>query len=194
MTAILYTLSGILKLVCLTGQAHAAPIPATSTSLLVNEKPGLYRSAKGFTVNAGKTEWVLSEAPTEIPSVVTIYKSPEFHRGLQPVLTVRVDELEHNADLKSYMRSSMKDYTLMGFHVLKAKPLKVNSQLAFLIDLDETKAEKRLRQIVFVKNQTAVVMTCRDRPETFEKTVLKCNEIFKSFEWNSSPASSQTGA
>ena len=141
-------------------------------------------------MHAGKTEWVLGESPADIPSVVTVYKSPLTNSGVQPVLTVRVDELAKKMELKAYVKQWMKDYTLLGFNVRKATPLKVNSQGAFLVDLEEMRGAKRMRQIVFLKDQTAVVLTCRDRKETFDKTVRECNEIFKSFEWNSSQPSS----
>lgn len=164
----------------------AAPMPATSTSLLTNQKPGIFRSAKGFSVNAGKTEWVLSETPSDLPSVETVYKSPESHKGLQPVLTVRVDELNHRMDLKSYVKQWLKDYGTLGFSILKAKSLTVNTYPAYAMDVEETHGSKKLRQIVFLKDQTAVVLTCRDFKDTFDKTVKDCNQIFKSFEWNSS--------
>jgi hypothetical protein len=175
--------------------SFAAPMPATSTSLLTNQKPGIFRSAKGFTVNSGKTEWVLSETPADLPSVTTLYKSPESHKGLQPVLTVRVDEVAHKTDLKNYVKQWMKDYSTLGFSVLNAKNLTVNSYPAYAMDVEETHGNKKLRQIVFLRNQTAVVMTCRDLKDTFQKTVKDCNEIFKSFEWNSSvsnPADSES--
>lgn len=188
-------MKGLFAIFLSVSQAWAAPMPATSSSLVISVKPGVFRSPRGFSLNAAHTEWVLGDAPSSIPSVVTIYRSPESNRGVQPVLTVRVDQLRQKQDLKSYVKQWMKDYSILGLSVLKAGPLKVNSQSAFLVDLDETKGEKRLRQIVFLKDQTAVVLTCRDRRETFSKTVRSCNEIFKSFEWSSSPeaASRQTG-
>lgn len=174
--------------------ASASPMPGMSSSLLVSQKPGIFRSVKGFTVNSGSTEWILGDTPADLPSVETLYRSPETHRGMQPVLTVRVDELSHKMDLKTYVKQWMKDYTLLGFNVLKAATMKVNSQPAFVVDVDEAKGEKRLRQVVFVKDRTAVVLTCRDLRDSFSKTVKQCNEIFKSFEWNPLPApSGQTG-
>lgn len=174
-------------------------MPATSTSLVTNEKPGIFRSSKGFSVNAGNTEWIHAEPPTELPSVVTVYKSPENHHGVQPVLTVRVDELAKKTDLQAYAKQWMKDYALLGFNILNKKTLKVNANSAFAMDVEEMRGQKKLRQIVFLKDQTAVVLMCRDLKESFKKTVKACNEIFKSFEWNSSvspvasPPSSQTG-
>lgn len=164
--------------------AFAAPMPATSSSLIVNEKPEIYRSIRGFTVNAGKSEWLLGDTPSSIPAVVTVYHSPESNHGVQPVLTVRIDDLHQKQDIKTYVKQWMKDYALLGLSVLKAGPLKVNDQNAYLLDLDEQKGDKRLRQVVFLKDQTAVVLTCRDRRETFSQTVKSCNEIFKSFAWN----------
>lgn len=151
-------------------------------------------------MNAGKSEWILSEPPAELPSVVTVFKSPENHHGVQPVLTVRVDELARKMDLKTYAKQWLKDYSLLGFNILKTKTLKVNSFPAFAMEVEEARGQKKLRQIVFLKDQTAVVMTCRDLKESFKKTVKDCNKIFRSFEWNSSasspesaPTSSQTG-
>jgi hypothetical protein len=162
-----------------------SPIPGT---LVVTEKPGIFRSIKGFSINSAKTEWVLGDTTSDVPSLVTIFRSPVLHRGIQPVLTVRVDEINQKMLLKNYVKQWMKDYSLLGFEVLQAKPLKINSFPAYVVDVMEAKGEKRLRQVVFLKDQTAVILTCRDRRETFDKTVKECNEIFKSFEWNSSPA------
>jgi hypothetical protein len=191
----------LISLLALSSVSNAAPMPATSISLLTNEKPGMFRSSKGFSVNAGKTEWVLGEPPTDLPSVVTVFKSPENHKGVQPVLTVRVDELTKRMDLKAYAREWLHDYNQLGFNILKTKNLKVNSYPAFAMDVEEAHGQKKLRQIVFLRNQTAVVLTCRDLKETFSKTVKACNEIFKSFAWSSSASqpeskptpSSQTG-
>jgi hypothetical protein len=172
--------------------AFAAPVPGTTSSLLNSEKPNIFRSSKGFSINAANTKWTLSEPPADLPSIVTVFKSPESHAGLQPVLTVRVDELTHKMILKNYVKQWMRDYPLLGFNVLKAGPLKVGVLNGFLVDVQEAKGEKKLRQIVFLKDQTAVILTCRDRRDTFQKTVKSCNEIFKSFDWGSSPASDQT--
>lgn len=174
----------------LVAQAFAAPVPGTSTSLLTNEKPGLFRSSKGFSVHAAQTDWELAEPPKTLPHIVTLFRAPQQSGGVQPVLTVRVDQLQKKIQLREYVQQWMKDYSILGFNVLKAGQLKVKSYPAFLIDVIETTGTKRLRQIVYLKDQTAVILTCRDKRDSFEKTVRACNEIFKSFEWTASPVPS----
>ncbi|HMN67631.1 MAG TPA: hypothetical protein PKC28_03750 [Bdellovibrionales bacterium] len=162
---------------------HAAPMPGTGSSALVGEKPGLFHSHKGFLLHSGNTAWLQTAPPKNIPSLVTIYKSPLQTHGQQPALSVRVDELRRQQPLKNYVRRWMQDYTRFGFDVLTAKPIKINQQSAFLLDIVSRETQKQLRQVVFMKNKTAVILTCRDHRESFPKTVQDCNQIVKTFSW-----------
>ncbi len=167
---------------CLALAGHlvfAAPMPGTGLS----QKPGSFFSEKGFRMDAGGTAWVQSAPPKNIPSLVTVYKSPVPSQGQTPALTVRVDSLRKNSSLKNYVRKWMQDYTRFGFDVLTAKQIKINNQSAFLLDIVSRETKKQLRQVVFVKNKTAVTLTCRDHRDSFGKTVQDCNSIVKSFEW-----------
>ncbi len=157
--------------------AGAAPFPATSSSPLVSDKPGQFLSAKGFSLNSAQTAWVQGAPPKHIPSLVTVYRSPVPLNGQQPALTVRVDELRRLQGLKTYVKRWMKDYTRFGFEVLTAKPIKIHDNQAFLLDIVSRETQKQLRQVVFLKNKTAVILTCRDGRDSFAKTVQDCNEI-----------------
>ncbi|MBX3021038.1 MAG: hypothetical protein KF799_05120 [Bdellovibrionales bacterium] len=163
--------------------ASAAPIPGTSTSPLVAPKPGMFYSSKGFRIDAANTAWVQSAPPKKIPSLVTVYKAPMPLDGQQPALTVRVDDLRTALPLKTYVKKWMQDYTRFGFDVLTAKQVKINETSAFLLDIISKETKKQLRQVVFLKEKTAVILTCRDQRQTFSKTVQDCNQIIKSFEW-----------
>src|SRR5688572_9268762 len=90
--------------------ANAAPFPATGSSALVSEKPGLFYSPKGFRMNSGNTAWIQSTPPKDIPSLVTVYQAPLRQNGQQPALSVRVDELRRQQTLKNYVRRWMQDY------------------------------------------------------------------------------------
>jgi hypothetical protein len=173
----------LLALALFSGFSWGAPIPATSSSELVSKPAGLFVSAKGFRMNAGSSAWIQSAPPKNIPSLVTIYKSPILNMGQQPALTVRVDDLRVTTPLKSYVKRWMKDYTRFGFEVLTAKQIKVNQSQAFMLDILSRETGKQLRQLVFLKEKTAVILTCRDHKANFSKTVLDCNEIAKTFEW-----------
>jgi len=175
----------MISLWILGAQAIAAPMPGTSSSTLVSQKPGLFLSIKGFRIDAGNTAWVQSAPPKNIPSLVTIYKSPMPIDGQQPALTVRVDDLHRNTSLKAYVKQWMQDYSRFGFDVLTAKPIKVNTNSAFLLDIVSRETKKQLRQVVFMREKTAVILTCRDQRESFAKTVQDCNQIIKTFAWTS---------
>src|SRR5665213_2532777 len=161
----------------------AAPFPGTSSSPLVSAKPGAFYSTRGFRLNSAQTAWIQSAPPKHIPSLVTVYRSPSPFNGQQPALTVRVDDLRHALALKAYVKKWMKDYTRFGFEVLTAKPIKINENQAFLLDIVSRETQKQLRQVVFMREKTAVILTCRDGRESFSKTVQDCNEIVKTFEW-----------
>ena len=163
--------------------AWGAPFPGTSSSPLVSHQPGLFFSAKGFRLNSAQTAWIQSAPPRYIPSLVTVYRSPLPANGQQPALTVRVDDLHRPQALKTYVKRWMKDYNRFGFEVLTAKPVKIHDAQAFLLDVISRETQKQLRQVVFLKDKTAVILTCRDGRESFAKTVQDCNEIMKTFEW-----------
>lgn len=134
-------------------------------------------------MDSGGTAWIQSAPPKDIPSLVTVYKSPNQQHGQQPALSVRVDELRKQQSLKNYVKRWMQDYTRFGFDVLTAKQIKIGTQSAFLLDIVSRETKKQLRQVVFVRNKTAVTLTCRDHRDSFGKTVADCNQIVKSFEW-----------
>lgn len=161
----------------------AAPFPGAGNPTLVPEKPGLFFSSKGFRLDAGSTAWIQQTPPKQIPSLVTIYQAPVLVNGQQPALTVRVDELRHKQAMKSYVKRWMQDYNRFGFDVLTAKPVKIGDNSAFLLDIISRETKKQLRQVVFMKEKTAVILTCRDQRESFNKTVQDCNQIIKSFSW-----------
>ena len=143
--------------------ANGAPIPATSSSALVSEKPGIFYSAHGFRLDAGTTAWVQSSPPQKIPSLVTVYKSPMLIDGQQPALTVRVDQLRQTVALKNYVKKYMQDYSRFGLDVLNAKSIKINDSPAFALEMVSPESKKQLMQVVFLRDKTAVILTCRDQ-------------------------------
>lgn len=163
--------------------AWAAPIPGTSSSILVNEKPQIFRSHHGFTLDAGESSWFLQTSKSSIKSLETIYKSPKLFKGLQASLTVRVDDLKAPVNLKQYANRSLKDYSRLGIEVHEAKPVKLNEQIAFLVDASSPNHQKQIRQLIFLKDKKAVILTCRDHSENFISTVKDCNSIMKTFSW-----------
>tara|TARA_Y100001958_G_scaffold156105_1_gene148028 strand:- start:1429 stop:1992 length:564 start_codon:yes stop_codon:yes gene_type:complete len=160
-----------------------APIPGTSSSALTTKKHELFRSTQGFEMHAGNTSWYIQGPTTTSKSIETIYKSPKLQKGLQASLTIRVDQKDPKVSFKQYLKKSLKDYARLGMEILKSQPIKVNETTGFLVDAVGQNREKQIRQLVFGRGQTMVILTCRDRREFFKDTIKNCNEIFKSFTW-----------
>lgn len=162
----------------------AAPIPGTSSSQVTLNNLTLFKSELGFQIDSQNTDWRPADLPSGARSIVALYKDPQVHNGVQASLSVRVDQLERPMKLPGYVKHWMKDYRRLGFEVLGSKPVRLNGLQGYLIDVSSQETKKQLRQIVFLKNQTAVVMTCRDHRDRFHKTVDSCNRIIGQFRWN----------
>ncbi len=163
--------------------SHAAPIPGTSSSELVAPQLGLYRSANGFQISAGETDWLPTPAPATSKYIETLYRAPERVLGTRATLTVRIDELNKDMPLKDYMQTWAKEYPRYGFDVMGAKPFQLDEKKGYVVDLINREKERQVRQVVFIKDQNAVILTCRDHVKNFKKSLRSCNEIIKSFSW-----------
>lgn len=159
--------------------ASAAPIPSPAFSA-----PGAFHSNDGFSLNAGHSQWLLSEPGDSKSQMQTVYKAPYTHLGVQPALTVRTDKLNETIGLRTYVKRWLRDYDRFGLDILAAKPVKLNGNMAYLLDVSSRETNKQLRQVVFLKNKTAVILTCRDHRQHFSTSVNSCNEIIKTFRWN----------
>lgn len=174
-------------------QTHGAPMPGTASSKLVSPQIGLYRSPLGFELNSGTSGWVHTEPPKDNKFVATAYRSPDSQERStdgqkttpQPpaTLTVRVDKIKKGVTLEKYVQRWKKEYPKYGFDVLGAKAFTQNKQKAFVLDLINRDSAKQLRQVVFLKDQKAVILTCRDGSATFKSTLKDCNNIIKTFHW-----------
>ena len=193
--------------------AQAAPIPGTATSKLVSPQIGLYHSPIGFQLNAGKTGWEHVAPPAGNKYIATVYRAEpgsvasQMHNDLRArgnivggngnaaalsanakvsapaTLTVRVDDLDKEVPLDRYIAKWMKEYPRYGFDVLGSKPFVQNKQKGYVLDLVNRNQGKQLRQVVFLKQKKAVILTCRDGVATFQKSLASCNQIIKTFTW-----------
>jgi len=130
---------------------------------------------------------VQTTPPARTTNIATLYRAPRSVSGVQPALTVRTDQLNALRPLKTYARQWMKDYHRLGFDVINSKAIQIAKQPAFLIDVIHRESAKQLRQVVFLKEKTAVVLTCRDHRSNFEQTVKACNDIVRTFRWTTEP-------
>lgn len=162
----------------------AAPIPATSSSSFLSSDVGMFRSPLGFEIHSKNTTWIQQTTPEHNSYIKAVYTSPETASGKSPAtLTVRVDPLSKAKSATEYIKRWLSEYPRLGFNILGSQKIRVQKNLGFLIDLSEPQSKKQLRQIVFVKNNLAVILTCRDYSETFRDSVKSCNQIAKNFQW-----------
>ncbi len=167
----------------LTLSAWSAPHPGTSSSFLIGQDNGRFISQHGFLLNAAGTHWQHQHTPKNIKNIETMYLSQNSIGGMKASLTVRVDDLSRTTSLGAYMQKWARDYHRFGFDILNSQKVKVGSYKAHMIDLIHKPSSKQLRQVVFFRNQKAVVFTCRDNRQTFLKSLKSCNEIIRSFRW-----------
>jgi hypothetical protein len=161
----------------------AAPIPATTSSILISELPGIFRSPLGFSIHTAETAWEQLQAPSDNPYVVTLYRPKADIVSSQGALTVRLDPLREVTDIDSYSKQWLKDYPRLGFEVLASKKIKLEGQIGYLLDLLSRDNQVQLRQVIFLKGRHAVSLTCRDHQESFSTTLKNCNSIIKTFRW-----------
>ena len=151
----------------------SAPAPVTSSSALTNPKYGNFFLSKGFTLSDGKTGWSLSENTKFISS---------NQRGR---LDIKMDILTTEFNSSSFGQRWLKDYPHFGFEVLGSTAFKQNNQVGYVIDMISPKKSVQVRQVVFVKDQKAVILTCTDEIKSFNETLKGCNKIIKTFSWTS---------
>jgi hypothetical protein len=175
---------GLVTCLGTTWKAHAAPIPGTATSTLVSPQLGVYRSPLGFEISAGDSGWKQGEAPGDNKFIATIYKAPvKNSKGEAGSLTVRVDKLAKELVIDKYVQRWVKEYPKYGFDVLGSKPFSQNKERGFVLDLINRDNGRQLRQVVFLKKQKAVILTCRDQVSTFKDSLKNCNQIIRTFQW-----------
>ena len=163
----------------------SAPIPATSSSSFLGANKGLFWSQHGFSIHAGRTSWLHGLPPANSLFIETLYKAPQSENGVQPSLTVRVDQLKKKMSLKRYVNRWKKDYPRFGFNILSAKKVRVGMEKIFLLDMVNPHTSRQLRQYIFVKRKQAVILTCRAHTKSFRSSVRSCDRIAKNFSWSS---------
>ncbi|MEZ0392553.1 MAG: hypothetical protein ACAH59_10070 [Pseudobdellovibrionaceae bacterium] len=177
----------LFALFLISSAAFAAPMPGTGSSLLVAPEMGLFWKRQGFQLKAGTTGWQLAAPQGEDDEQVR-YLKPNSSTGS---LAVRTEILKADLSLENYTKRWMKDYSNYGFEVLGTQPFFQNGSKGLVVDLLHKKSNQQLRQVLFVKNKKAVVLTCRDTQKFFSQTILSCNQISKSFEWTDNKPNSK---
>ena len=133
-------------------------------------------------MNAGPTGWELAPKPKNNRFIETIYRAPDGTDS-EAILTVRADKIHGRIDAPEYAKKWLHDYPRFGFEILDAKKVNVAGQSAYVIDLVSHESSKQLRQVLFVRGEDAITLTCRDKIQDFNQTVKSCDQIIRTFRW-----------
>lgn len=168
----------------LTFMAPAAPLPGTASSALTSPEFGLFYSIKGFQLKS-QALWAMDKSKEDELSdsgkeFSVFYLHPEFK---QARLSVRTDTLKAEITLENYTKKWMKDYSSYGFDVLGAKTFQTQFAKGLVVDLHHKKKDTQLRQVIFLKDKTAVILTCLDQTKSFTQSLVGCNQLVRSFQW-----------
>lgn len=144
----------------------------------------VFRSTSGFKVDAKDTDWELIPAPKKSKFVMASFRSKTAVNNTHASLTVRKDPLPKSKNLEGYVQKWLNQYPRFGFDVLGSKKVKHNELPGYLIDLVSRDGQKQLRQVVFLRDKDAYVITCRDSKENFKNSLKSCNKIIRSVEWD----------
>ena len=164
--------------------AEASPIPATSTSAMTAPELGLFFTPKGFRLGTEGTNWL----PQIDRSMSRGDEGTSWRFSNQKTTTAQVhlktDFLKADLTLEAYAKRWIKDYSQLGMDVLGTRPFSFGGHRGVVVDLIQPKKKLQIRQAVFLKHRSVVILTCSDQQTQFESTLSECNRLIKNFSWN----------
>lgn len=166
-------------IVLVVSSAQAQRIPSSLSR-------GLYASNEGFEINPQRTNWIRSAPPVELKNKVeALFRIQDTKSKAQPTFTVRIDKDTPYKTLKEYSNKWLKNYGQFGLEVLGHQYFKnERDQQGFVIDIENSVSQKKLRQVIFFRNAKAVILTCMDQKESFKTSLKSCNDLIKTFAWD----------
>lgn len=165
-------------------KVSAAPYPVTSTSALYSLLQGTYLSSIGFKIDSKKSGWV-QQMPPENSKILTLFRPPikSNEKHSEALLTVRAELLKKSLNLKQYAKTWINDYLQFGFNILGSQFFNQNENLGLVVDLVNYTTQKQIRQVVYLTNQKAIIITCSDNLTEIKNSLPACNSIIRSFTW-----------
>lgn len=160
---------------------NAAPIPGAGNK--AKPKLGVYQSPHGFQIATASTDWIQAKPPKNSRYIATMFRAPEVRNKMRATLTVRVDQLTQPMKIADYVKRWTKEYPKFGFDVKGSKKFAMNGQEGYVVDLVNPNKKRQLRQVIYMKENRAVLMTCRDHVASFKDSLAECNKMIKSFAW-----------
>lgn len=160
--------------------AWALPHTGLQGSALVAPERGLLFLTQGFRLQNSETKWNL-EIQKDRTNFRALYRSKEEPLGQ---LLVRVEESKGISQPDAYAKRWLRDYNHFGFEVKGEKKFQVNQAPGYVMDLLHRERKVQIRQVVFLRGERAVILTCSDEVGQFASTLARCNSVIRSFTWS----------
>lgn len=159
-------------------KTFASPVPALGSSALSNPSKAYMFHLRGFSLRPSSANWKL--AKSESASEISVNFENAKTSGS---FSVKTETLSNVTNVEHYSKRWIRDYAFFGFDVLGARPFNQGTARGYVIDLFHKKQNKQVRQVVFLKDKTSVILTCTDDQNKFKDTLNSCNSAVKTFEW-----------
>lgn len=160
-------------------KTFASPVPALGSSALSNPSKAFMFHLKGFSLNPSLANWKLSKSESS-GEISADFANAKNSSGS---FSVKTETLANTTNVEHYSKRWIRDYAFFGFEVLGARPFNQGMARGYVIDLFHKKQNKQVRQVVFLKDKTSVILTCTDDESKFKDTLNSCNSAVKTFEW-----------
>lgn len=184
------SLTTLLLFGLLPSRSEAAAFPGESLS---RPSSGLFWLSQGFRLGTEGTAWIIDEKPkttvetflSESTSAKTALEGATYSLVAFPSARLRIEteDLKVKSTLESYTKRWVKEYFQYGFKILSTKPMKLNGHPTIVYDLMSRAKDVQIRQIIQVHNGKAIVITCSDKKDSFQKSVAHCNRMAQNLAW-----------
>jgi len=121
--------------------SFSAPIPNQGSDTLAPEL-GIHTSKFGFEILAQNTQWIKTRPPKKSRFIETVYRSPAIKNKSRGTLTVRVDRMQNDSGLQTYVKRWVKEYPKYGYNVLGSKPFQSKGKKGYIIDSSISRIER----------------------------------------------------
>lgn len=174
----------LLTLLLIWTKVGAAPMPVTSSSVVISPNWGKLVSDHGFQLDSRNTGWSIHEGVKEDIYVIAYFKGIEREKGKTPILTVRLDEVRNTKKPQTYLNQWTLLYQRLGYEIKNPKRFTQQGHYAFSLDLLHKAHGVKQKQKIFLNGSKAVLLTCSDEEGYFESTEKVCDKIMNSFKWD----------
>lgn len=166
----------------------SAPFPGTSGSGLSRPQSGLFWAPRGFTMGTEGTGWIMEQEELSKDSLKNaknpIEEANYTHKQFPKAkFSIRVETLKNELSLENYSKKWSKEYHPYGFNLLGTRPFQHDDDKGLIYDLVSKSKPVQIRQVVFLHQKQAVILTCTDDKRSFSQSLKDCNQMVRKFKW-----------